>query len=449
VRRGLAPILACQPWLLWPALWNGYPLLFSDSGTYISQIVERHLGWDRPPFYALAVMLISLRLSLWPVVLAQGLLTGWVLHLLGRALWPGAWAWSLPVLAAVLGLVTALPWVTAEIMPDFLTALMAVALWLLLVRPEGLRRVESWGLVFLVAGAIACHQANWPIAAPLGVGLALVRRQFGAQAALTRGMALQLLAGPALGIGALVGANLIGHGRLALSPYGDVFLLARLVGDGPARLALARDCPEAGWRLCRFRTALSATADDFLWRADSPLYAAGGPKRLAPEAGQIVRASLREAPGMAMRAAASNAFRQFATFGTAPRDELEPWPLTAGRAVANDLPLDRRAFAAARQTMGSLGLPAWWRVTEQAIGGAGILGCVLASVASWRRDRLAAGFCVTVLVLLLANAVLLGALSGPHARYQSRVVWLPVLAAILTAGRAVSRSGGRALAADE
>jgi hypothetical protein len=224
--------------------------------------VERHLGWDRPPFYALAVVLASLRLSLWPVVFAQGLLTGWLLHLLRRALWPEIGPWSLPVLAAVLGLVTALPWITAEIMPDFLTALMTAALWLLLVRSETLGQVESWGLAFLIGGAIACHQANWPIAALLGVGLSLVRRGFGAQMALTPGAVLQLLAGPALGLGALVGANLIGHGRLALAPYGDVFLLARLVGDGPARLALERDCPEAGWQLCRFRATLPATADD-------------------------------------------------------------------------------------------------------------------------------------------------------------------------------------------
>jgi hypothetical protein len=449
VRRGLAPILACQPWLIWPALWNGYPLLFSDSGTYVSQVVERHLGWDRPPFYALAVVLASVRLSLWPVVLAQGLLTAWVVHLLRRTLWPGAGDWCLPVLAALLGLVTALPWVTAEIMPDFLTALMAVALWLLLVRPEVLRRVERWGLVLLIVGAIACHQANWPITVLLGVGLALVRREFGARTALTRGAALQLLTGLALGVGALVGANLAGHGRLALSPYGNVFLLARLVGDGPARLALERDCPEAGWQLCRFRTALPVTADDFLWRADSPLYAVGGPKRLAPEAGEIVRASLKEAPGMVISAAASNAFRQFVTFGTAPLDELEPWPLTAGRAVLRDLPLDRGAYLAARQTVRSLGLPPWWAMTEQVVGGAGILGCLLASIAGWRRDRLAAGFCATVVLVLLANAGLLGALSGPHARYQSRIMWLPVLATIFTAGRAVSRSGGRAMAADE
>jgi hypothetical protein len=37
--------------LLWPAFWNGYPLVFADSGTYLSQAIERYVGWDRPIFY--------------------------------------------------------------------------------------------------------------------------------------------------------------------------------------------------------------------------------------------------------------------------------------------------------------------------------------------------------------------------------------------------------------
>ena len=46
-----APILLSAAVLLWPALWNGYPLVFSDTGTYLSQAIERYLGWDRPVFY--------------------------------------------------------------------------------------------------------------------------------------------------------------------------------------------------------------------------------------------------------------------------------------------------------------------------------------------------------------------------------------------------------------
>jgi hypothetical protein len=33
--------------LLWPALWNGYPLVFSDTGTYVAQAIEHYAGWDR------------------------------------------------------------------------------------------------------------------------------------------------------------------------------------------------------------------------------------------------------------------------------------------------------------------------------------------------------------------------------------------------------------------
>jgi hypothetical protein len=39
--------------LLWPAFWNGYPLVFADTGTYLSQAIEHYAGWDRPIFYRL------------------------------------------------------------------------------------------------------------------------------------------------------------------------------------------------------------------------------------------------------------------------------------------------------------------------------------------------------------------------------------------------------------
>jgi hypothetical protein len=45
--------------LLWPALWNGYPLVFADTGTYLSQAIERYLAWDRPVFYSLTTTNMS------------------------------------------------------------------------------------------------------------------------------------------------------------------------------------------------------------------------------------------------------------------------------------------------------------------------------------------------------------------------------------------------------
>jgi hypothetical protein len=47
----LAPVLLGTALPLWPAAINGYPLVFSDTGTYLSQAIHHYLGWDRPIFY--------------------------------------------------------------------------------------------------------------------------------------------------------------------------------------------------------------------------------------------------------------------------------------------------------------------------------------------------------------------------------------------------------------
>jgi hypothetical protein len=46
--KPLVPILLAATLLLWPAFWNGYPLVFSDTGTYLSQAINHYIGWDRP-----------------------------------------------------------------------------------------------------------------------------------------------------------------------------------------------------------------------------------------------------------------------------------------------------------------------------------------------------------------------------------------------------------------
>jgi hypothetical protein len=50
--RRAAPIVLAALLMLWPALLNGYPLVFADTGTYLSQAIDHSLGWDRPVFYS-------------------------------------------------------------------------------------------------------------------------------------------------------------------------------------------------------------------------------------------------------------------------------------------------------------------------------------------------------------------------------------------------------------
>ena len=53
----------------------------------------------------------------------------------------------------------------------------------------------------------------------------------------------------------------------------------------------------------------------------------------------------------------------------------------------------------------------------------------------WRRGRSdLAGLTCYVLLALLGNAMICGILSNPHDRYQSRMVWLALLVALLVLG---------------
>ena len=54
--------------LLWPAFWNGYPLIFADTGTYLSQAIEHYAGWDRPIFYSLFLFPLHMTVTTWPAI---------------------------------------------------------------------------------------------------------------------------------------------------------------------------------------------------------------------------------------------------------------------------------------------------------------------------------------------------------------------------------------------
>ncbi|OSZ82244.1 hypothetical protein CAP35_02950 [Chitinophagaceae bacterium IBVUCB1] len=62
------------------AIYNGYPLLTPDSGSYIKYAFDMQLPNDRSPFYSLFVAISSLRSSLWVTIVVQALLIALLLQ---------------------------------------------------------------------------------------------------------------------------------------------------------------------------------------------------------------------------------------------------------------------------------------------------------------------------------------------------------------------------------
>ncbi len=432
------------PILLWPAFYNGFPLIFSDTGTYISQVLEGHLGWDRPPFYSLFLFVAGWGRSAWPPVILQAACAVLLISRTRIVIWPSlaGRAATLADLAMIAMLsATALPWTVSELMPDLFTALLALGLFVLIF-DEGLNSISRLGLALGLAAVMTFHLTNLPLYA--GLCLILLPAAWFKLAQLPL---RHLIVAPALAVAALVAMNLIGEGRASISPFGATFYLARLLANGPARQTLASDCPARHWSLCRNQGSLPASADGFLWRPDSPLYRDGGPKALIGQTRQIIAHTLAEHPRAVARDAIADTLRQLTMFKSG--DGLRPWHLTAGATIRRDFPPRAvAAFDQSRQARGRLILFAWLRWLNMVMEILGSAGCVVIVTAAWWRRRLSAPklpwLAAMALLTLLGNAMLTGSLSGPHDRYQSRVMWLPALAALLALPEMIQRRDRKA-----
>jgi hypothetical protein len=423
----ILPILLGALLLLWPAAINGYPLVFSDTGTYLSQAVHHYLGWDRPVFYSLFMLPLHLTLTTWPVIVVQALLTSYTLHLLRRVLLPGLSAWWLVPLTAALAFGTALPWLAAQLMPDLFTGLLVLVLGLLAFATSLLSRGERIWLTGFAACMIAMHQSHLLLTMLL-LPVLLAVRWWPARGAARD--ATLLLAAPVLACAAMIGINIIGHQRASVAPFSNVFTLARVIYDGPGMRLLVRDCPVMHWRLCPYLDEFPATSDLFLWRPDGPLDHAGGAKLVSTEANSIIARAIEAEPGTELRAILGNTMRQLAEFATG--DGLEPWPRTVTPWIVGDFPrFEADTYLAARQTNGLQLVPAWLGTLHWMVALLGVaLGAALMPVALHRRHRVG-GFLALVLLVLPVNALSAGGVSGPHDRYQNRIMWLPPLLAAL------------------
>ncbi len=428
-REVVVPLL-CVPCLLWPALWNGYPIVFADTGTYLSQAMHQYLGWDRPVFYSLFILPLHLGLTTWPVIVVQSGLTVLVLDLVRRAF--GVALFWLPVLIVFLSVATWLPWTVSELMPDLFTPLLILLLCLLVFTGPRLSFWSRAALIALAAFMIATQQSSVPMA------LGMLAVMMPAWWFLTRQGSVRIASfvapalAPCLAVAALVTVNAVGFHRVSLSPYGNVFVLARIIYDGPGMTVLHRDCPERGWLLCPYLDRFPAIADDFLWDSDSPMMLAGGHKAVSADADAIIHAAILAEPGLLIAATWDNTVEQLTRFASG--DGLERWNNQVGPWIDRDFPTaESAAFHAARQQQGTLAVPPPLPLVHRVGVLVGVVAALVLLPLAWRRRHVAAWFLAVALLAQPLSAAITGGLSTPHDRYQSRIIWLPLAMAILAA----------------
>jgi hypothetical protein len=397
---------------------------------------------ERSAFYGLFLSAFHPQYSLWPAAIAQVTICVLVMAEFARIVLPGLSPTRFFLVVFALSVGTGLPWYAAQILPDIWAPLLVISLYLLGFNRHQLSRARQIGLMAVAILAITAHSSHLALATGLVIVIALARlaaRRWGriSPAPRWRLPALVLV----ISLASLVVSNFARTGDVFVSRAGPAFVLGRLLQDGIVKRLLDETCPASGYDLCPYKDRLPADANDYLWRYDSPFWKFGGFEGTAEEAREIIGESLKRYPWMHAETAIDNTLRQLVEIETG--DGVEPLNDVPVPDIQRWMPDQLPAYYAARQQSG---IDFRWINAVQVPLGAvslAVLAAILAHALRrriWNERLFLPAF---LLIALLGNAFICGALSNPHDRYQSRLMWPASFAAVLL-GVGIMRSRARA-----
>jgi len=417
-----------------PALWNGFPIVFHDTAGYVGSVLDMRLVPGRSFFYGLFLWVASLGWwNFWGPVFAQSFFTLWVIHLMLRCHDLPAGPLVTMIFCVGLGLSTSITWYTSQLMPDVLVPLVVLALWLLGFRWNRISPRERTGLAALALLGLLSHMSCMALAIGLA-GITLMAWIVGRRRdwmPLACNLSPIGVVAASLILMPMVHLSLMG--KATFTPGGPVFLFGSLVQDGIAQRWLGDHCPAPDIKLCGLQDRIPKTADEFLWDGRSPFLDIGGWEGAVAELSHLVKECLKAYPEAIAWTSLRATALQMAMVATG--DGLDEFHGATRGVFTASLPRAVKPFNAAYQQQGQVTKPLFDAFNRVHIPVAYLSVMGLLMAIGWglhsKRYELA-GLASFTLLALLGNAFICGALSNPHDRYQSRLIWLAPLVVGMT-----------------
>jgi hypothetical protein len=434
-----AAVLTGALLLAWPAIYNRYPLLYPDSITYMAdgRVVARALFLHefssyygmRSLIYALGILPFHWDVTPWPVVALHALLAAYVIWLVVRTIFPQRSVTCYLLMLPTLSLLTSLSWFASLILPDLLGPLLYLSLYLLVFAWDALSLRERAAIAVIAYWAAASHITHLILASGLCLLFSLLW--------LVRWPPVQSRIRAVCGAAWIVivaAASLLAlhaylYGQPSLNADSPPFLAARVIADGPGRWYLEQHCPQLQLALCESVGDLPDDSGDFLWKKGGiwPTAAEDGDERIRQQEFTFVLAVVRAYPREELLISAGHFWEQLRAFGLWDLDRNN-WVLEA---FDSALPGDKQNYLRSWQANDDLPLDAfsslqYWTVVVS-------LAVIAVFVLFHWGGQPVPLLCLslTIVPVVVANALVTGVLSNVEERYQARVVWLlPLLAAV-------------------
>lgn len=440
IRRG-ATVVGGALLMAWPALYNGCPLVYPDSMSYLEDgpLVARALFLHklsadyggRSFIYCLGILPLHWNITPWPVVGLNAMVTAYVTWLVVRSFLPQQTIAGYIALVVPLSALTGLGWFVSLVMPDIYGPVLYLCIYLLVFARETLSRAERLTVVLMVWWSAASHATHLMLAAGLCVFLALpllFQRRSVAPRLRAIGVVAMVIATAAAAHMAL---HAYLYGEPSLNGKRAPFLLARVLVDGPGREYLNQHCGATKLVMCNYLKEIPADVNDFLWKLDG-IWQTASPTtkdQMRREEIPLVMATLGAYPRQELAISVAHFWEQLTTFGLwdyGPNAWVE-------QMFENVLPGTRSRYLESRQARSALpdefsSTAQHWTVLLSLL----LIGALAPFVLPRRSPRLL-GLSAVVIFVIIANALGTGVLANVEDRYQSRVIWLLPFLAILFA----------------
>lgn len=321
---------------------------------------------------------------------------------------------------------------TSVILPDMAGGVLVLAFAVIAGYANRLRPREWIFWLLSIIAAICFHKAFFIVAVALFIvsgllpGRPLWRRKTG------------LLVGGSLALATLLtfGAELAVERVTGVKTPHTPFLLARVVEDGTAEAFLRQDCTDRRWETCSMVAGMPMVANQFLWAGVTRdgVHVPGWVQRPLPErvrisaeSREIVRRTIAHDPWAQLRATASNAIEQFLRVGVTRYHQSSNLVQNLSSMMPEETPRVQAALFYERPEF----LQTATVVMMVSTLGSALLLAIFAVVrlASGHRGKLTT-FAMVVLTGAGLNAALCGALAVVVDRYQGRLAWTLLFAAL-------------------
>jgi hypothetical protein len=422
-------VLKHMPWvvagilLCWPAFYNGFPLVYSDSGTYINSSFDLAPPPDRSIGYGYFIRIVTWQASLWPVVIVQGLILSGLIWRTMRLLLGEGRVWVFVATMTLLTAFSSLPWYVSQLMPDIFAAVLILAFALLLQAGKGMGdRPVGMALIFM---ATVVHNSHIVIA--LGVvffaGIWLLFRMPFRQAAkrmLEMGMPILVAT---LFLMSNQAAN--GHG-FRLSRTSNLFLAAHLAESELLKPFLEEECPRQHFALCEWGDKIPRNVDEMLWHSEtSPITRFGSWESADSAVAPMIKAYFGDGTNLSwfLGRGMKDGFQQMQRFMLG--DGLSPygWDSAPCMAIRWRMPKLVENYLQSRQTTGRLDFTFLQSIQKPMLY-LSLVSILVAAVVGWSKLRSRLPWGALILLGSVVNAMVFALLACPVDRYQARISWL-------------------------